>query len=176
MYLHTTSYRLLTKCQNIIIQFQENSQTDGWMDGQKIFHWAAVAAAGGPTIFDWIIDSYKNSIAFNIFRYCNKNLIFFHIIFDGVLSKTKIWLLYFNWEPSIFNWVLKFNLLWVSSFFRDFFIKLRFCRLIKQIVVPLMIIVKNHVTFFYYDFLGFFRKIWISAGYIIKSQQNCRLW
>ena len=31
-------------------------------------------------------------------------------------------------------------------------------------------------TFLYFDFLDFFRKIWISACYIIQSQRNFRLW
>ena len=42
--------------------------------------------------------------------------------------------------------------------------------------VAISIIIKNSVTFFYFNFLGIFRNVWISGDYIIWSQENYRFW
>ena len=42
--------------------------------------------------------------------------------------------------------------------------------------VAVSIIIKNGVTFFYFNFLGSFRNVWISGDYIIWSQENYRFW
>ena len=41
--------------------------------------------------------------------------------------------------------------------------------------VAVSIIIKS-VTFFYFNFLGIFRNVWISGDYIIWSQENYRFW
>ena len=42
--------------------------------------------------------------------------------------------------------------------------------------VAVSIIIKNSVTFFYFNLLGIFRNVWISGDYIIWSQENYRFW
>ena len=62
----TTSYRFLAPCQNfkkLIIQFQENVQTDRrtegrkdrWKDGQTLFHRTLLATTAGPIIYQMAV-------------------------------------------------------------------------------------------------------------------------
>ena len=94
------------------------------------------------------------------FHYRNAKDISFHYLQNFVQNKkTHVNCIYIVGIMKINEWCL------IDCFHHEF-------RVSTQIMVR--IIVKNSVTFFYFDFLGFFRKIWISAGYITQSCRNYR--